>query len=338
MERANAAFYAHHAPREHFRTSLVHADLMARGLLPYVDAVAASTSGNELALIDIGAGDGSLSAALLRALDERPVPRSPRVRVIAVDRRPRPPVLDARITWIRGDAPACVPLVESGVVIAHEWLDDLGVDPVQRDDDGTFTASAVDDDGHTETTTLSDDDAMVGWVQRWWPDARSVECGTRRDDAWRTLVGVLRHGVAVAIDYGHVRGERPNAPTLAAYRDGRAHPLALDGSVNMTAHVALDACAAAASSTEEVTGTWLIRQSQALGASAAAECEAGSLDSGVSLALHELAARSRWSELVDPNGLGAHWWLVQSVRMDAQALAQLPAEPVVGEPHGSIGV
>jgi hypothetical protein len=57
----------------------------------------------------------------------------------------------------------------------------------------------------------------------------------------------------MAIDYGHVRVERATGAwdggTLAAYRRGRLVSPVPDGSCNITAHVAVDACAAAVPAT-----------------------------------------------------------------------------------------
>ncbi|HTL24302.1 MAG TPA: hypothetical protein VL281_09760, partial [Mycobacteriales bacterium] len=94
--------------------------------------------------------------------------------------------------------------------------------------------------------------------------------------------------------YGHVLGDR--RPTLTGYRSGRQVPPVPDGSCDLTAHVALDAVAAA-------TGSVLVRQREALQAL------------GVSAALpgEGLVAASQARELLDPDGLGGFGWLLRPV-------------------------
>jgi SAM-dependent MidA family methyltransferase len=54
-------------------------------------------------------------------------------------------------------------------------------------------------------------------------------------------VGTLEAGLAVAVDYGHTRAGRPPFGTLTAYRDGRQTVPVPDGTMDLTAHVAMDA-------------------------------------------------------------------------------------------------
>ena len=49
--------------------------------------------------------------------------------------------------------------------------------------------------------------------------------------------------MALAIDYAHERERRPVYGTLTGYRDGHCVSPVPDGSCDITAHVALDACA-----------------------------------------------------------------------------------------------
>ncbi len=63
------------------------------------------------------------------------------------------------------------------------------------------------------------------------------------------MAGIVSDGLAIAIDYGHVRADREagawDGGTLAGFRRGRLVPPVPDGSCNITAHVAMDSCAAA---------------------------------------------------------------------------------------------
>ena len=67
----------------------------------------------------------------------------------------------------------------------------------------------------------------------------------------------------MAVDYAHDRAGRPKGGSLTAYRNGRAVPPVPDGSCDLTAHVALDACAAAGEAAG-ATATVLTTQADAL--------------------------------------------------------------------------
>ena len=111
--------------------------------------------------------------------------------------------------------------------------------------------------------------------------------------------------MAVAVDYGHLPADR--RPTLTGYRDGRQVPPVPDGSCDLTAHVALDSCAA-------TTGAVLL--SQAAGAARSGDQRPAAAAEDPSYAL-ELVRASQARELLDPAGLGGFGWLVQSVGVDA---------------------
>ncbi|MFF3767119.1 SAM-dependent methyltransferase [Streptomyces sp. NPDC001922] len=168
-----------------------------------------------------------------------------------------------------------------------------------------------------------------------------AEIGAPRDEAWARAVGCLRRGLAVAVDYAHTREDRPLFGTLTGFRDGREVRPVPDGSCDITAHVALDACAAAGAT---VAGTAVAGTAVAESGAAA---ESGALDGtallsgGPSLltqrdALHALGVDGRRpplalastdpgayvralssageaAELTDPSGLGAFGWLIQPV-------------------------
>ncbi|RIV31707.1 hypothetical protein D2L64_25395 [Micromonospora radicis] len=154
-----------------------------------------------------------------------------------------------------------------------------------------------------------------------FPLARA-EIGRTRDEAWAEAVGHVDRGLALAVDYGHLRADRPVDGTLTGYRGGRQVPPVPDGSCDVTAHVAMDSVASAG---ERVARCAYLLGSQraglrALGAeggrpplSRAASDPAGYL--------RALAAASASAELTDPAGLGGHWWLWQPVGV---ALDRLP--------------
>ncbi|KXK59476.1 hypothetical protein AWW66_24130 [Micromonospora rosaria] len=144
-----------------------------------------------------------------------------------------------------------------------------------------------------------------------------AEIGRTRDEAWAAAVRRIDRGLALAVDYGHVRAGRPHDGTLTGYRGGRqVHPVP-DGSCDVTAHVAVDSVGAAGAAVAGTAYT-LVDQRAALRALGA--------DGGrppLALAstdpagyVRALAAAGAVAELTDPAGLGGHWWLRQPVGVD----------------------
>jgi SAM-dependent MidA family methyltransferase len=166
----------------------------------------------------------------------------------------------------------------------------------------------VDEIGEEQLGLVADAPQLT-WAQQWWPATRRVEVGLARDESWRWAVGRVRRGMAVAVDYGHTRLDRRTS--LTGFRDGRQVPPVPDGSCDLTAHVALDSCAAA-------TGAHVMSQREALtrlGVSAAKPDRTMADDDPRGyLALLKQAHEA--TELLDPRGLGAFGWLVQPVGID----------------------
>ncbi len=141
-----------------------------------------------------------------------------------------------------------------------------------------------------------------------------AEIGRPRDEAWADAVRKISRGLAVAVDYGHLKTGRPVDGTLTGYRGGRQVPPVPDGSSDVTAHVAMDSVASAGATVARCAYS-LVLQREALRALGA--------DGGrppLSLAgtdpvgyVRALAAASAVAELTDPAGLGGHWWLRQPV-------------------------
>src|SRR5262249_9295301 len=165
--------------------------------------------------------------------------------------------------------------------------------------------------------------ADLAWSRAWWPldePGDRVELGRTRCQAWAGVVRRNTRGLAVAADYGHLRAGRPGQGTLAGYRDGRVVRAIPDGSRDITAHVALDACAAARRAAC-ATATVLTTQRQALRALGVTGrrpplAQAGDDPVGYARAL---CRASEEAELIDPNGLGAFGWLIQAVGLDLPA-------------------
>ena len=180
----------------------------------------------------------------------------------------------------------------------------------------------VDADG-TESLGPVADAADLFWSARWWPlgvVGSRAEIGWPRDLAWADAAAHVRRGAALAVDYGHVRTGRPVFGSMTGYRDGRqVHPVP-DGRSDVTAHVAMDAVAAAVGSPYT-----LLSQRAAL--------RALGVDGGrppLTLASTDPAAYVRAlssagaaAELTDPAGLGGHWWLLHSIGIEARGIMPL---------------
>lgn len=293
-------------PAAHFRTSVHASARFATGLLALVTEVDAAL-GHPAALdvVDVGAGDGEL---LIQLRQLAPADLRFRLRAIAVEVRRRPSDLPAIIGW-RPDLPADI----TGVVLANEWLDNIPLDVVEWTADG-YRLILVDPATGAERIGGPPEPADLAWLARWWPAADigdRAEIGRPRDEAWADTVRRVRQGAALAIDYCHRQADRPAGGTLAAYRDGRAVSPIPDGSSDICAHVALDACAAAATADTTVLTT----QREALRAlgltgSRPPLATAGSDPLGYVRALRQAGADG---ELLDPAGLGGFGWLLHSV-------------------------
>ncbi len=283
-------FFLRQAPAQHFRTSVTASPVFAqavRRLAGLVDDALGRP--DPFDVVDVGAGRGEL----LSALPDVPA----RWRLTGVDLAPDP---GTGLRWA-----AEVPPLQ-GLLIAHEWLDDVPLDVVF---DGRVVEVAVDG---TESLGGPAPEQATEWAARWWPQGRRVEVGLSRDEAWAAAVGRVERGLAVAVDYGHVLGDRTRfgdrRATLTGYRDGSQVPPVPDGSCDLTAHVALDACAAA-------TDSRLVRQREALlslgvDGTVPDRAEATTDPRGY---LARLQHATQAAELLDPRGLGGFGWLVRPV-------------------------
>ncbi|MEU2665917.1 SAM-dependent methyltransferase [Micromonospora sp. NPDC007220] len=276
------------------------------------------------------------------------VPLASRVRLTAVEKAPRPADLPDGIDWLDE-----IPDGITGLLMATEWLDNVPLDVTVHTAEG-WRYLLVDPATGAETVGDPVDPADADWLTRWWPvpvagidgtgpagsglrTARSAEgsnltarsdrlepltavraeIGRTRDEAWAEAVGKLDRGLALAVDYGHLRDGRPVDGTLTGYRGGRQVPPVPDGSRDVTAHVAVDSVASAGARVARCAYD-LVSQREALRALGA--------DGGrppLSLAASDpagyvraLAAASAVAELTDPAGLGGHWWLRQPVGVD----------------------
>ncbi|MDT0381803.1 SAM-dependent methyltransferase [Streptomyces sp. DSM 42041] len=325
-------FFVREAPGAHFRTSVHVSPLFARAvtrLLLRLDE--ALDRPRELTLLDVGAGRGELLAQVAEAVaEDDPHGLARRLRRVAVELAPRPDGLDPGIVWQDVLPP---PGSVTGLLFANEWLDNVPLDVVEADDAGVVRYVLVDREGRESAgEPVAGEDAA--WLRRWWPlDAEPglrAEVGLPRDVAWTAAVRTLRRGLAVAVDYAHTRAARPPLGTLTGYLDGREVPPAPDGARDLTAHVAVDACAAAAG------GPWrTLTQREALhdlGVHGGRPPLSWASTDALAY-VRGLRDASQAAELTDLAGLGAFTWLTRPV--DAPDLFGAPAQThAVAGPDG----
>ncbi|MEU1516122.1 SAM-dependent methyltransferase [Streptomyces sp. NPDC005811] len=304
-------------PAGHFRTS-VHASPLFAGavarLLCRVDEALGRPG--RLDFVDLAAGRGELVTGVLAAL---PAEVADRTRAYAVELADRPPGLDPRIAWL----PAPPPDV-TGLLFANEWLDNVPLEVAEVDPAGVPRLVLVRPDG---TERLGDpvSGPEAEWLARWWPlpdePGLRAEIGLPRDTAWASAVSSVARGLAVAVDYAHTAAERPPFGTLTGFREGRETAPVPDGTCDITAHVALDACArAGAGATARGTAydppvPRLLTQRAALHAlgvtGARPPLALASTDPAAYV--RALAGAGEAAELTAPGGLGDFGWLLQPV-------------------------
>ncbi|MGQ0837240.1 SAM-dependent methyltransferase [Actinokineospora sp.] len=313
---AESGFHRVGRPAEHFRTSAHSPTAYAAAILVLLhDVDRMLDHPAALDVVDVGGGGGELLAGLARLAGPE---LSARLRLTTVELAPRPADLPARITWT-----AALPHAVTGLVVANEWLDNVPVDVVERTADGPRIVLVEPESGAERLGDIPDA-ADLDWLVRWWPLARvgaRAEVGRPRDDAWAGVVRALRRGVAVAADYAHRLPGRPPFGTLTGYRAGRQVSPVPDGSCDITAHVATDACAAAgvlAGAGE----TLLTTQRAALRALGVRGTRPP-----IALArtdppryLRELRQACDEADLIDRAGLGGFDWLVQAVGVTVPAV------------------
>ncbi len=258
-----------------------------------------------------GGGFGELVTGVLAAL---PAAVRDRVRAYAVELADRPGDLDPRITWT-AEPPDGV----RGLLFANEWLDNVPLDVVRSGPGGVPHYVEVRWSDGAERLGAAVGDRDAAWLRQWWPlgaDDGRAEIGAPREDAWRRAAGTLTAGLAVAVDYGHTRDDRPPYGSLTGYRDGRRVLPVPDGDCDLTAHVAMDA----------LPGTVRTQRAalRALGVRGARPplALAGRDPAGY---VRALAAATEAAELVEVGGLGDFLWLATPIGPDGPACAGLLA-------------
>jgi len=295
-------------PAGHFRTA-VHA---APAPLAAALARLARREGRTRVL-DVGAGRGELLTALAAC------PDAAGLALHGVDVVARPAALPAAVGWSAGLDAVPPEAFAQALVIAWELLDDVPCPVLVVDDDGGLATVLVDARG-VEHLAPGVDTGAAAWCAAWWPldgaePGDRVEVGLPRDALWAGLVrraGATGAGATLlAVDYHHTRADRPSLGSLTGFRAGRAVPPVPDGSCDVTAHVAMDAVAAAGEAAG-ATGTRLLDQRAALLDLGVTAVPAGSpLPADAAAAARALAERSATAELLDRGALGGFAWLLQ---------------------------
>jgi SAM-dependent MidA family methyltransferase len=257
-------------------------------------------------VVDIGAGNGRLLQALSAT--------RPDLQLLGIDLRTRPAELPEKVGWAQdlwdvrygcwtsGEAGAALRGSGPVMIICCEWLDDLPCSVAARHADG-WREVIINDDGREQAgPRLSSE--QLAWADRWWPGGDRAEIGITRDRAWAELVKIIikRGGSALMIDYGHTAARRPITGSLAAYRDGRALEPVPESSVNLTAHVAVDAVRAAGEEAGART-TFCGLQSEVVPELLQSESHPDPLV--------DLDRRSQHLALNSQYVWGSHWWLLQ---------------------------
>lgn len=308
-------------PAGHFRTS-VHASALFAGavarLLCRVDEALGRPE--PLDFVDMGAGRGELVTGVLAAL---PSEVAARTRAYAVEVATRPKGLAPRITWLPEPPPRV-----TGLLFANEWLDNVPVEVAEVDSEGVARRVLVRGDG-AERLGEPVSGADAKWLARWWPlpdeEGLRAEIGLPRDLAWASVVSRVARGLAVAVDYAHTADARPPFGTLTGFREGHGTEPVPDGSCDITAHVALDACAEAGAGAATAAGPGapactppgarLMSQRAALHAlsvtGARPPLAVASTDPPAYV--RALASAGEAAELTAAGGLGDFGWLAQPV-------------------------
>jgi len=301
-------FYSAERPAAHFRTSLHASPAFATAVARLVDEVTRQLGGRDrIDVVDVGSGTGELLVALAGLVPAR-------VRLIGVELGARPAGLPERIGWRRE-----LPRTIRGLLIANEWLDNVPLDIVELDGNGRARLVLVDTRTGDERPGRPVSRAGAAWLHRHWPlegmdEGTRAEVGLTRDAAWTRAVTRMHSGLAIAVDYHHDRDDRPPFGTLTGFRRGREVQPVPDGTCDITAHVALDACAAEVMSRHGDLSTVLRPQRDVLLGLGVRGALPPRADASVDPAgyVRALAQASAASTLIAAGGLGGFGWLAHA--------------------------
>jgi NADH dehydrogenase [ubiquinone] 1 alpha subcomplex assembly factor 7 len=313
----------------HFLTSPhvhpVFAELLLRAVLDLRDRLG---SPEPLPIVEVGAGDGTLAANLLRLLDER---EGPAVDYAVVERSPgaRAALADLPVRVIERLSDAEHP--DAMVVLANELLDNLPFRRVRGAGDGAVEIRIdADRDGFVEVDVPCDAAvAKLAAEQGPLAPGQEVIVPIGAIGFVDELAKTIRRGYALLIDYGTARGPSSD---VHGYRKHRVLEDVLrdPGSADITAGVDFGSIVRRAER-GGLRSLGLAWQRDALLALGFAEWNAVQLDrQGTLLARGEggpatrvWEGRGRARLLVDPGGLGRQKWLLL-------ATDRLPAPAWIG--------
>ncbi|MDQ3156091.1 MAG: SAM-dependent methyltransferase [Actinomycetota bacterium] len=283
-------FFRSHSPVDHFRTSVNSSELFAEAVWRLLHAEGLGT------VVDVGAGRGELLRHLHRLSGGT-------LNLSGVEIADRPGDLPPAIGWTDN-----LPDRIDGLLIANEWLDNIPCDVVEVDEKGRIRFVLVDPSDGREALG---EECSDPWLDRWWPltePGDRAEIGAPRDEAWADAVSRV-NGIALAVDYGHTRADRPILGSLRSYRQGVETDVVPDGTRDVTAHVAVDAVAAAARATIS-TQSESLRQLGVSGARPPIELATADPQAYV----RALAAASASAELTARGGWGEFRWMRTDTR------------------------
>ena len=208
--------------------------------------------GEAFAVVEVGAGSGSLLRPLLEAVDPRPdawaVEASPAARAALHEVLP-----PERVVSSLGELPG--PL--AGVIIANELVDNLPMALAVRGGDGWEERWVGVDGDALELVARPARSEVADWCGRFCgevPQGGMVEVQLAATRWVETALSALSTGALVIIDYGGTAEELEPRRTLGTLRTYRAHHLGPDpldepGATDITADVNFSALMATAEET-----------------------------------------------------------------------------------------
>ena len=229
---ADGFYRAHSNPEKHFRTAIMDAHPRLTQILEELhEQYRRIGEPTDFTVFDAGSGNAALEGALRDYFAEHSLNWQLRSH-----------------NFLDGDVRNLKSLGGAGAVIAHELLDDIPCTIAELDDNLQPVRIDVDPlTGHERLGERRITEEEARWLDTWWPatvPAARREIGITRDNTWRTLLGLFDSGCAIMIDYCTTQQERLtglfDSGTLIGYQHGRATRPLPDGSMNITAHVALE--------------------------------------------------------------------------------------------------
>ncbi len=232
-----------------FLTSPEVSERFGATLARFVAAERERVGAEGFAVVDVGAGSGSLLRPLLAALDPPPpawaVEASPAARAALAD-----VVGPARVLQSLGELPG--PL--AGVIVGNELVDNLPVALAVRTGDGWEERWVGEEAGELVLVTRPARSAVREWCDAYGgtvPDGGMVEVQLAATHWVGTALSALRSGALVVIDYGGTAEELEPRRTQGTLRTYRAHhlgpdPLLEPGATDVTVDVNFTALLAAA--------------------------------------------------------------------------------------------